>query len=215
MSMIIPYGLTCHRVETPLGIPGKPMFSWKLRSEERNQVQRAYQLRCASVKEGLSHPDIYDSGKVFSQETLDITWPLEVLASFQRIWWNVTVWDREDVPVTSESTWFEAGVSPEKWHGITVYAGDTPELPYAKTSFATTAPALDMPVMPFTPEAEASIQSDAPPPDDELPKVMRGKQDKQETYFRKEFTCPAIPIRARLYLAASGACIRPMILPIW
>ncbi len=205
--MITPCALTCQRVRNPMGIAGKPTLSWKLRSDERNQAQSAYRIRCATSDLRLSEPDLYDSGKVLTDQTLDIIPELPPLPAFQRVWWNVTVWDREDHPAVSENAWFETGILPETWAGKTVHADDLPDALIEKTSFATTAPALDMPVMPFTPEAEALLQSDAPPPEHELPKVMRGKKDKQETYFRKEFIYPAIPVRARLYLTASGACL--------
>lgn len=205
--MITPHSLTCQRVKTPMGIAAGPTFSWKLRSEERNQTQSAYRIQAASSPDKICQPDIYDSQKVLSDQTLDIPWDIAPLPPFTRVCWSVTVWDQDDHAATSETTWFETGVTPQMWNGKTIFAGDTPDQPYEKTSFATTAPALDMPVMPFTPEAEAMMHSDAPPPDHELPKVMRGKKEKRENYFRKEFSCKESISRARLYLTASGPCL--------
>lgn len=62
--MVYPCCLTCQRVQTPLGIAGTPTFSWKLQSDERNQVQTAYRLRAASTAALLETPDLFDSGKV-------------------------------------------------------------------------------------------------------------------------------------------------------
>ena len=201
--MVFPWDLTCQRVQTPLGVADAPTFSWKLRSEERNQVQTAYRLRAASAEELLDTPDLYDSGKVISDQTLDVIWTLPPLPSFTRVYWNVTVWDRADIPSTSDATWFETGVSPEFFLGKTIFAGPTPDKPYEKTSFATTAPALDMPVLPFTPEAETR----PPLEEHELPKVLRNAQEKREFYIRKTFSCDGVPVRARLYIAASGPCL--------
>lgn len=191
--MITPHSLTCQRVETPMGLAGPPTFSWKLRSKERNQQQTAYQLRFGPTPELLGI--FFDTGKVCSDQSLDIPWSGPEIPPFSRVFWSVTVWDQDGHSASSPETWFETGPSQQSFMGTTIYAGDGPDMPYEKTSFATTAPALDMPVLPFTEEPNAP---DAPMP---APAPIR------EHYFRKEFSLEQPPIRARLYLTASDPCL--------
>lgn len=193
--MISPHCLTCQRVTTPMGLAGSPTFSWKNRSQEKNQWQTGYRLQVGTSPELLG--DVLDTGKVSSPETLDIPWTGPALEPCSRFYWAVTVWDQDDVSATSPVTWFETGPRQEDFLGKTIYAGDSPDKPYEKTSFATTAPALDMPVLPFTDAPEG------PPP--EMPDFSPKPQ--LEYYFRKEFSLPNTPLRARLYLTASGPCL--------
>lgn len=195
--MIQPYALTCQRVITPLSIAGAPTFSWKLRSQEKCQIQTAYRLRAASAPELLSAPDFYDSGKVFSPDTLDIPWATQLLPAYTRVYWAVTVWDQDDCSSESEVTWFETGPHPDAFPGKTIFADIEPDKPYEKTAFATTAPALDMPAMP------APGLGDGPPP--EMPDFAPGPRS--EYYFRKNFSLAEKITQARLYLAASGPCL--------
>lgn len=194
--MIYPDALTCQRVPNPLGLAGSPTFSWKLTSKDRNQQQTAYRIQAASTGALLDTPDLYDSGKVLSSRTLDLPWTAAPLAAYARVFWRVTVWDQDDVPAISSPSWFETGPLPENFTGKTIFAGEAADVPYEKTAFATTAPALDMPAFPAGPPEDA----DAPMPDFS-PKPRR------EHYFRKSFSLPERPIRARLYLSASGPCL--------
>ncbi len=196
--MVIPYALTCNRVVSPLGIRDIPSFSWKLRSDQRNQFQSAYRICAASSAGKLSMPDIYDSGYVRSDNTLDIPWNRAPLPSFRLVWWQVTVWDQDGVSAVSDPAWFETGVREADFHNASVYAGPAPDPAPEHTAFATTAPALDRPAMPGPPpEGEAGPTEGGPP-------VMPAKQ---EYYFRREFTVSGALQRGRLYLMASGPCL--------
>lgn len=194
--MLEVYHLTCQRVKTPLGIAGIPTFSWRLRSKERNQRQCAYRIQAASAPEKLPAPDLYDSGQVFSDETLDIPWNAAPLKSFQRVYWTVTVWDQDMKSSSGPETWFESGVNPEDFLDKTIFAGDAPDPLITKTAFATTAPALDGPALP-------PIDGDGPPP--EMPGFA--PTPTPEFYFHKAFSIFEPIARARLYLAASGPCL--------
>ncbi len=193
--MITPYALTCQRVKTPLAISGVPVVSWKLRSAEKNQRQTAYQLRAASSEDGLAQPDLYDSGKKMSADCLDIPMEREALPPYTRVYWNVTVWDQDDHAETSAPTWLETGPNPDDFTGKTIFAGEQPDKPYEKTPFATTAPALDRPAMP------------EPGPEDEGMPLEFTPTPRPEYYFRRVISVEKELCRARLYLAASGACL--------
>ena len=216
--MIKAYDLRTQRVPHPMGIAGQsgPDFSWKLCSDETDQYQRAYRLIAASVPEKLADgtADFYDSGRVESDRTLDVSWSIGMPAPFSRVWWTVTVWDQDDHSYTAEPVWFETGPGPEMFNGKTIFAGEAADQPYTKTSFATTAPALDMPAFPA--EGMGDIGPGAPPPEDgpggpppeggDFP-MPGAPKAKPEYYFRHTFGLKEKPVRARLYLTASGPCL--------
>jgi len=73
-----------------------PRLFWKLDSRERGQFQTAYRILVASTVEALARDqgDLWDSGRVNSDETVQIPYAGRLLKSSQRTWWKVRVWDR-------------------------------------------------------------------------------------------------------------------------
>lgn len=66
MPNVTPLGLTCEYAVNPLGLDVvKPRFSWILESDERGQMQSAYQILVASSEEKLNADagDKWDSGE--------------------------------------------------------------------------------------------------------------------------------------------------------
>ena len=206
--MLIAEDLRCQRVPQPLALAGTPAFSWKLRSAERNQSQTAYRLQAARSAAGLQTPDLWDTGSVPSDRTLDIPWEGPQLPPFSRVYWQVTVRDQDGCETQSAVSSFETGPDPAMFNGKTIFAGEKPDQPVTKTSFPTTAPALDMPAFPGPPpgdgpEGGPDAAPEGPPP--EAPDMR--PVPKPEYYFRKEFHLEAVPARARLYITASAACL--------
>lgn len=108
------YDLTCHRLQEPKAIARAPELSWKLRSEKENDAQTAYQLRIFA--EHAKDTPLWDSGKVCSDETLDIV-PDISLSAFTKYIWDVRVWDRDgEVSAYSAPAYFETGpLTMEDW----------------------------------------------------------------------------------------------------
>ncbi len=108
--------------EKPLGIgKSKPVFSWRIVSEKRSQIQTAYRIFISSHKSGieLHTADIWDSGKIYSDETVNIKYQGVQLQSGGRYYWWVMAWDKEDRPSKwSKEAWFEMGLLEETdWKG--------------------------------------------------------------------------------------------------
>jgi alpha-L-rhamnosidase len=102
--------LRCEYMENPLGIDERePRLSWIVTSEARGQRQTAYQIRAASSLEKLlsGNADLCDSGKIDSDETVNIVYQGKSLASRQACFWQVRVWDKN----AKASTWS----SPGRW----------------------------------------------------------------------------------------------------
>lgn len=72
----------------------KPDLSWKIESGQTGFCQVAYHIKAASSPELLmTTPDLWDSGRVESSESLHVKWGGEELRSRTRCYWTVSVWD--------------------------------------------------------------------------------------------------------------------------
>src|SRR5258706_12108458 len=82
--------------ENPLGIDvRKPRLSWQLQAPGRGVVQSAYQIRVARSAGGLGggSDQVWDSGRVTSDESTQRAYDGQPLRSGQRYHWQVRVWD--------------------------------------------------------------------------------------------------------------------------
>jgi alpha-L-rhamnosidase len=87
--------LRCEYVENPLGVDvPSPRLFWKLKSTTRGQRQTAYQILVTSSAGALAknQGDLWDSGKVASDETIQIPYRGRPLKSSQQVFWKVCVW---------------------------------------------------------------------------------------------------------------------------
>jgi len=94
---LMPTDLRCEYYVNPLGVDvPQPRLFWKLASTERGQYQIAYQILVASSPKLLAKDigDLWDSGKVFSDETTHIKYAGRTLESSQQVFWKVRVWDK-------------------------------------------------------------------------------------------------------------------------
>ena len=122
--------LRCEYRENPLGIDvAKPRLSWviedlksePIRIRTRGQKQTAYQVLVASAEASLKKDkgDLWDSGKVVSDQSVAVRYAGTSLASETRYWWKVRVYDQDG----KESAWsapasFLTGkMNPADWRG--------------------------------------------------------------------------------------------------
>ncbi len=99
-ARITPCHLTCEYRRDPLGIEvTKPRLSWKITDPDfaRGQEQTAYQILVASDHEKLSAGigDLWDSGRVDSDQTVNVEYAGTALTSEQPCYWQVRIWDKE------------------------------------------------------------------------------------------------------------------------
>jgi alpha-L-rhamnosidase len=105
--------LRCEYVENPLGIDvAAPHLSWQSDSTERDWKQIAYEIVVASSAGRLQsgNADVWDSGKVDSDESVGITYRGPALESRRRYHWKVRVWDAQGRVSDSEEAWWETGL---------------------------------------------------------------------------------------------------------
>ena len=120
-------------------------MSWAVESEQNGQAQTAYRILAASSEQRLAagQGDLWDSGVVSSAETLHVPYAGTKLASRQRCYWRVQVWDKDGTPAgTSEIAWFEMGLlEPGDWqqaHWIT--GGHSDASPRLRRAFTLRGP---------------------------------------------------------------------------
>jgi alpha-L-rhamnosidase len=102
--------LRCEYWAAPLGIDlPNPHLSWNLESDKRGEVQAAYQILASTTAALLAQDkgDLWDSGQIKSDQTLDVLYAGKPLATDQEIFWKVRVWDQDG----KASAWS----APAKW----------------------------------------------------------------------------------------------------
>lgn len=124
--------LRCEYLENPLGLDvRRPRLSWLLLSAERGQRQRGYQVLVASNPAGLAagKSDLWDSGKVNSDRSIQVEYAGQPLQSRMRCWWKVRVWDRNDTVSqwSAPAVWSMGLLEPADWHGDWIGAEGTPD----------------------------------------------------------------------------------------
>ncbi len=80
----------------PLGVDSRnPRLSWIVASSRRGEVQSAYQIVVSSdeAKLAADEGDLWDSGKISSDETTGVAYAGAPLKSGQRCLWKVRLWD--------------------------------------------------------------------------------------------------------------------------
>ncbi|MGW3665187.1 alpha-L-rhamnosidase [Streptomyces sp. NPDC005141] len=103
---------TVEYVQHPLGLDAQhPRLSWPMASDKPGMRQAAYRIRVATSASGLSHPDVWDSGKVTSDQSVLVPYAGPRLAPRKRYFWSVRVWDTDGTASGwSAPSWWETGL---------------------------------------------------------------------------------------------------------
>ena len=130
--------------ETPLGIDiTNPRFSWQMKSQGYGFRQSAYQI---VVTDEARH-EIWNSGKILDDASLNIKYAGTKLQPCSRYVWKVYVWDQKQERYNSES-WFETGLMNSNpyssaWNGAKWIGGKSdnmvlysPYLPVFKVNYS-------------------------------------------------------------------------------
>ena len=91
--------LRCEQAEDPMGVDtAQPRLYWKVEGRARGQRQTAYQILVASTEALLAKDqgDLWNSGKVLSDETIHVRYGGKEPRSSQQVFWKVRVWDKDD-----------------------------------------------------------------------------------------------------------------------
>ncbi len=111
--------LRCEYLDNPLGIDTpQPRLSWIITSNERGVKQAAYQILVAGSAAALENhqADLWESGKVGSDETAQIRYAGKPLGTRQQAFWKVRVWDQAGAISESQTAHWEMGLlQPGDW----------------------------------------------------------------------------------------------------
>ncbi len=112
--------LRCEYHNNPLGIDiTEPRLSWVSQSEKRGWKQSAYQILVASSQKALDadRGDLWDSGKVEAQQSIQIPYAGKPLLSHAQCFWKVKVWDQNGAasPWSQTATWSMGLLNETDW----------------------------------------------------------------------------------------------------
>ena len=139
-SSITAKELRCEYTVNPLGIDVvQPRFSWILESKQRGQMQSAYQVLVASSEKKLKAEtgDKWDSGKIDSDQSVNVAYQGIALKSGEKCWWEVRVWDKNgQVSSYSETATYEMGLlNQSDWQGQWIEAAQNISAPLFRREF--------------------------------------------------------------------------------
>lgn len=109
--------LTCESLNNPMGLDQTlPRLSWQSSDSRQHAKQIAYQIHVASDSALIgSDADLWDSGKVESDQSIFVKYAGKELTSRQRCCWAVRIWDQEgEVSQWSDIATFEIGLLNRK-----------------------------------------------------------------------------------------------------
>jgi alpha-L-rhamnosidase len=117
-----PIGLRVEYLVNPIGVDARaPRFQWLPQSSERNEKQTAYQILVSTSAQLLAKDDgnVWDSGKVSSEDSAQIAYAGKPLLSGHRYLWKVRAWDKQGAASPyCEPAYFEMGLlKPSDWQG--------------------------------------------------------------------------------------------------
>ena len=112
--------LRCESLDNPLGIDAtQPGLSWILNSDERGQRQTAHQILVASsaAKLKAGQGDLWDSGKVDSDRSIQVGYAGRPLVSHAQCFWQVRVWDKDGKVSdwSKPASWTMGILNPSGW----------------------------------------------------------------------------------------------------
>ena len=135
-----PTGLRCESLDKPLGIDTtSPLLSWRLQDKAWGAKQTAYEIMVSSkpVTSGAKM-DVWDSGRVKSEQSVNVPYTGPRLEAGKRYYWQVKVWGKDGKPYpVSANSWWEMGLlTQDAWKGKWI-SYESPELHSIRESGAT------------------------------------------------------------------------------
>jgi alpha-L-rhamnosidase len=141
-AMVRGINLSCEYLTNPLGIDEmEPRLSWQLESDQRGQKQTAYRLLVASSKDKLENDegDLWDSGKVKSDQSIHVAYDGVPLESRMHCYWKVRVWDKNGKTDkwSEPAEWSMGLLQPDDWTAtwITNPAPERLSYPWLRRTF--------------------------------------------------------------------------------
>ena len=119
--------LKCEFAVDPLGVDvAQPRLFWQVAGDARAQRQTARQVLVASSADALAadRGDLWDSGKIASDETAFVRYGGAKLASLQTVFWKIRAWDGDDRSSawSAPAQWTMGLLTAAEWKGVWIAA---------------------------------------------------------------------------------------------
>jgi alpha-L-rhamnosidase len=129
-----PVGLRAEYLADPVGLDTPvPRLSWRVESATRGQKQTAYRIVVTSSAQSLKREegDLWDSGSVPGDASVNVVYAGRPLASGQRCFWKVKTWDKDGrASAWSEpAAWAMGLLKPEDWRAQWISFQDSAPVP--------------------------------------------------------------------------------------
>lgn len=109
-----PTHLQCDALTEPLGLDApKPLLSWQLQDPRWAAKQTAYEISVYSKRPAAAsvRADVWDSGRVFSDNSTAVPYEGPRLVPERRYYWRVKVWDKDGRAYPQSAvSWWETGL---------------------------------------------------------------------------------------------------------
>ncbi len=117
-----PAELRCEYVREPLGLDRpNPRLFWIVRATGRGKAQSAYQILVSSDAKllGRDEGDLWNTGKVSSDQTTQVSYAGRRLRSFEQVFWKARIWDETGRPSawSAPAHWTMGLLDPAGWQG--------------------------------------------------------------------------------------------------
>ena len=123
--------LRCEYRQNPAGVDAaKPRLSWILTSEDQGERETGYQIIIAGSEEALASDkgDLWDSGRVSSDQSAQIEYGGKPLLSDQPVFWKARVWNRNNQPTawSKPAFWRMGLLQPGDWQAKWIGVDELP-----------------------------------------------------------------------------------------
>src|SRR6185437_13381168 len=119
VALASPVHLQTEHRPGPLGVDvASPRFAWQSDAKSSNWMQQSYEINVGTDEQTVrsGKGEVWDSGRVSSQDSVDIAYRGPALHARTRYYWAVRVWDNKGRDEQSAPAWFETGfLSPTDW----------------------------------------------------------------------------------------------------
>ena len=119
-----PTGLMMELSSEPLGVEAEyPSLSWVVNDADQDEIQTAYRILVATSEEKLveGQTDIWDSGKVLSEENTNVRYGGEALPADGIYCWTVKTWDKDDTESPYAQPQFFTTAVKENWDADAIW----------------------------------------------------------------------------------------------
>jgi alpha-L-rhamnosidase len=131
-AVVDPTNLRCEYLTDPCGIDRAfPGLSWCSHTRERGQLQTAFRVLVSTSEKKLRKDDgdLWDSGKVMSDQSVGVLYAGKPLATGMHCYWKIMVWDKDGKPSRWSQTafWTMGILRKDDWKGF--WIGARPGVP--------------------------------------------------------------------------------------